>query len=268
MLAAVQVSVSRGARGAVNLTFQGTDSSDFIHIDKDAKTGRVVISGPTAAELQGLPNNTTFQFNGHSVRSKLVFSKLGNLTFNLGAGEDSVRMTDVSAGNIKINDGVADNENNTYIFQGFSGKMKLGDIQANFNRGTASVVFGEADGDMELGKVSVQGTSNTHYISVSMIEYGSPGSMTVKGLLSIDLPENATGTTYLSMLCDNQGLKLLNGIRQSGGAGNDDSQINGNVQIQGNVDITTRGGNDTVSIEPGVVVNGIVTINTGSGQLP
>lgn len=260
--AAVNVITKRAPGGAVHLAFAGTSSNDTVNIIKDPVTGRSTISGPLA--FLGQEGTTTFRLNGRTEVAQLSFAKLGNLTFNLGAGDDFVSVTDSSAGHVTIKDGFADQENNIYFFSATVGEMRIGNIRASFDRGHSSTIVSSIGGSLRTGSVAVQGTASS--LSTDLIINGSGSHLlTLNGLVSLDLADGATGSSSF-WIWGGDGLSLLKGMRYTGGAGYDVLQTQGQVSVSGNVTISTRGGNDDIALGDGAVVfQGNVTIDTGTG---
>ncbi len=272
--AAVLITSSPGPNGTVNLNFEGTAGDDSFLVGKQSLFGSMDGTIHVYSFF-----GTTFRLNGGEETGDLVVGNLGNLTFNLGGGNDSAWLFDLEARNVTIHDGVTDDESNSYKIDRAFSNTKLGNIQANFNRGRADLQFSAVSyadlmgtvfdgGTMEIGSVTVK-SAMTQSTQVGLTSF--PGAkFTVTGLVSFESlggsSDAFTSTTVGNSFQPPTSTILKGGVRVNTGGGGDFVRFDGNLQVQGKVDVDTGSDGSTVSFGGSAVFKDKVTVVGGASN--
>lgn len=284
LLSAVDVTTSPGPGGSVKVTFNGTDGDDQVLLGPHFETGLL-----TAYNFNG----TTYRLNGGPEVSEIVFNtSISDVTFNLASGADSVSVfttsirdlnlnlgsgndiafvVDANVRDVTIQDGVTDDEQNSYNFQTFASSFQVRNIEAEFDRGSSSIVVNAFTGQtIQLGKVEISG-ENVQSVNWALA-YDTSSHVLVNGKVDIEINPASFGVANVSLgsLSSAPGetgsVELSKSISVS--APGASLNVSGNTTIHGKTDFVTTGFiNDRFEVSSGAAVfEGAVTISMGDGD--
>lgn len=264
LLTPVLLDSSPGPNGTSNLTLTGTSGDDGIGVFQVSPTEVYVF-----ATLPGV----TLSLNGGPEQQFFMFTGINDLSFDLGAGNDSVVITNLTADDVTIEDGIIPGEQGFYIIQSAQGPVELDTIEAEFSGGAMAVILQSAV-QLEIDQLKVR-ADNTDSLVVQVVTNG--GSIVVNddvvirssGAQSVDQVLIATDAQQLS---PSSSIDLNGTLKVMLGGGADRFKMSGNVSASRQVQISTGSGDDTVDITLGqsffpvsMTFQQAVTIETGSG---
>ncbi len=213
---------------------------------------------------------STFQLNGGPESNDLAFAKLGNLTFNMGAGSDFVWLYDLDARNVTINDGFSVDEANVYKIDTAFANSRIGNVRANFNAGKVDFSlnannYSGAESTLDVGSVVVKST-NTESAPIGLFSYPG-GHLKIRGAVSVESVGTGSDTVNLITVAGQfqlpASIELQGGLNVKTGGGQDGFRIQGDVRLQGNVNVDTGSDGSNVEIGGSPIFGGKVTVSGG-----
>ena len=252
----------------MSLKFTGTTGDDVVLVSSDNNLGIGVGGGE-------------FILNGGTAKSNLVFASVHNITFNLGAGSDTVVVENVSLNNITINDGVAVSDADRYRIFSSSGAMRVRDVAATFMTGAPELTIeanriSESATSISLNNIAARYvntlSSHTRLLSNVGAELDVAGEFRIDSL-GASSRDTVSVLQTSSTTAKAVPLRFNGGTRLSLGGGNDFVFVIGTVDFHGQTVVDTGSGDDFLSFSASRVIGdsgnivcfGRVSIEMGDG---
>lgn len=240
--AAITVTTTPAARGAVNVRIEGSVLRDVVNLVKNPDSG--------AYELIS-DGTTTFRLNRAAASPRITLgTQLNDVRFELGRGDDAVRIENASAASLQITDGLDARELSDYLISTSIGNVsQLGSVTGTFGSGS-TVLNLIAEGTLNVGRMTVTGTSLAA-LGVGIASQG--GTLSINGPFNF-VSRGSLSQDFVSMsatggLQGAQGSLLIRGaVSIDSGAQMDRVFVTGNVDFQGGLSIDTGSGDDTVIV--------------------
>lgn len=233
LLSAIQVISHLRNDGSVDLKIDGTTADDFISIVPDGAGHAQVFTA----------NPDGFSLNHGTPQQVLTFAALHDLKVNLGAGNEGLFLSDVSANDVRITNGVSATDSGFYAFVSNSSNVTLGDVRIDVGKGNLVCNLDPLLAlSFESFSINCTDTTSTRLIATTR---GS-GSITVEDGFSMK-SSGASSSDTLEVAAVSFG---PTGI--------------GKIQIDGGLNLELGGGGDAVTFSGNISVAGVTRINTGA----